>query len=195
MTLVGVGFAAWVYGRNPPGEKVGHGAFASAIAVLTISIGLWSATGASPVTDASTVNNAEHSGPQSEPFSRTKLAALISQKRSVFVNLTAAWCITCKVNERIALRSEGIAKAFGDHNVAYLIGDWTNGNPEITELLKAHGRAGVPLYLLYPGGGNTTPRILPQLLTEAIVMSHLAELKGEQQAPTQAVRVNLNAWR
>ena len=80
----------------------------------------------------------------------------------------AAWCITCKANELAALRSARLAQAFETHNVAYLEGDWTNRDDAIAAELAAHGRAGVPLYLYYPPGGE--PRVLPQVLTESLMI-------------------------
>jgi thiol:disulfide interchange protein DsbD len=94
----------------------------------------------------------------------------------VYDNLTAARCITCKVNERVALSSERVAGAFKDRGIVYLKGDWTSANPEITAVLQSFGRAGVPLYLLYSGRQDSPPQVLPQLLTESIVLGRLAEL-------------------
>ena len=88
-----------------------------------------------------------------EPFTQARLDELKAQGRPVFVNLTAAWCITCKVNERVALKSGEVAEAFQAAGITYLKGDWTKPNPEITALLEHFGRAGVPLYLFYPGHG------------------------------------------
>jgi thiol:disulfide interchange protein DsbD len=86
----------------------------------------------------------------------------------VFVNFTAAWCVTCQVNERVALSSRRLAKAFKRAGVVYLIGDWTNRNAVIAAALAKHGRAGVPLYLMYGQGGGD-PVVLPQILTEGMV--------------------------
>jgi thiol:disulfide interchange protein DsbD len=85
--------------------------------------------------------------------------------------MTAAWCITCLVNERIALSRAAVARAFAERDVLYLKGDWTNRDPAITDYLAGFGRNGVPIYVFYPPGGE--PRVLPQVLTEAIVLDHL----------------------
>ncbi|MBO1075095.1 thioredoxin family protein [Roseomonas marmotae] len=115
-----------------------------------------------------------------EPWSEARVAAARAEGRPVFVNLTAAWCITCKVNERVALDTPAVREAFAARDVAYLTGDWTRGGEEIAALLRAHGREGVPLYLVYaPGTG--TPEVLPQILTESIVLRAL-----ESQAPQKA---------
>jgi thiol:disulfide interchange protein DsbD len=149
-------------------------AAALALAIAAIALGsasLSASPPSQPVADA-----ARQSGLHAENFTAARLAELRSQRKPVFVNLTAAWCITCKVNERLALRSGRVADAFAAQGIAYLVGDWTNGNPEITALLKEHGRAGVPLYLLYSGSGDANPVILPQLLTESIVLDRIAGL-------------------
>jgi thiol:disulfide interchange protein/DsbC/DsbD-like thiol-disulfide interchange protein len=178
ITLIGVAFAAWLLGRNVSAGLVVNG-LAALVAVAAIGIGLWSLGGAAPREVASGGAGAATGGPKSQAFSRSRLDALLAEKKPVFVNLTAAWCITCKVNERVALRSGDVAQALTDRGVTYLVGDWTNGNPEITALLKEHGRVGVPLYLLYSGIPGDPPKILPQLLTETIVVDHLTELKPQ----------------
>jgi thiol:disulfide interchange protein DsbD len=147
------------------------------VAALGVGLGIWSLGGAT-ATPASPGLSAEAGGPKSERFSRARLDGLLAQNKPVFVNLTAAWCITCKVNERVALRSDKVADALTLGGITYLVGDWTNADPEITALLKQHGRVGVPLYLLYSGAPGTKPEILPQLLTETIVLNRLAELKS-----------------
>lgn len=107
-----------------------------------------------------------------EPWSAARVAELQAQGRPVFVNMTAAWCISCKVNERVALDTATVQGAFATRNVAYLKGDWTRGDPAITALLRAQGREGVPLYLLYPAGGGA-PKLLPEILTPGIVLAAL----------------------
>jgi thiol:disulfide interchange protein len=110
-----------------------------------------------------------------EPFSQRRLDELRAENRPVFVNMTAAWCITCLVNERVALSTEAVKQAFAAGNIAYLKGDWTNRNPEITRILERHGRSGVPLYLLYAGGNE--PVVLPQILTAATVLQEIDRIR------------------
>ena len=108
---------------------------------------------------------------QSESFSQALLDTYQKEGRPVFVNATAAWCITCKVNERVALKDEGVLAHLAEHNIAYLVADWTNQNEEIRRYLESFGRNGVPLYVYYPP--NAAPRVLPQLLTPDIVLDAL----------------------
>jgi len=108
-----------------------------------------------------------------ERFSRARMNEAVAAKKPVFVDFTAAWCITCLVNERVALETAGARKAFEQTGTVKLKGDWTNRDPEITALLKELGRAGVPLYLYWAPGADK-PLILPQVLTEASIVAQLA---------------------
>ena len=101
----------------------------------------------------------------SEKFSDEKLASLRAAGKPVFVDATAAWCITCLVNEQAVLSRQPVKDAFKQKQVVYLVADWTNRNTAITKLLDANGRSGVPLYLYYAPGADK-PVILPQILTE-----------------------------
>ena len=105
-------------------------------------------------------------------YSPELLADLRADGQPVFINLTADWCITCLVNERIALSSEKVKQLMSDKGINYLKGDWTNSDPQITQLLERFNRSGVPLYLLYPRGQGEA-EILPQILTESMVIDAL----------------------
>ena len=104
-----------------------------------------------------------------EVYSPQRLAELRASGQPVFINLTADWCITCLVNERVALGSDKVKALISDSGVVYLKGDWTNSDAQITELLTSFRRSGVPLYLLYPKGPGE-PVILPQILTETTMI-------------------------
>jgi thiol:disulfide interchange protein DsbD len=113
--------------------------------------------------------------PAAETWSQERVTALQQDGRSVLVNFTAAWCITCKVNEQVALNTDAVRQALNEHDVTYLKADWTRRDPVITQELHRHGRSGVPLYLLYPAGQGS-PEILPQLLTEDRVLQALSRI-------------------
>ncbi len=110
--------------------------------------------------------------PNARPYSASTLADLRAAGRPVFIDLTAAWCITCQVNERTTLSAAPVQTLFRNQHVAVLVGDWTDRNPDITALLEENHRAGVPLYLYYPPGG--APKLLPQILTPGIVVAALS---------------------
>ncbi|MBP0444319.1 thioredoxin family protein [Roseomonas sp. SSH11] len=160
-----VGFGAWALGvAQASGRRrwIGRGlAGAALLGALALLPGL--STAQAPAM-------AEAPG---EAWSEARLAALRAQGRPVFVNLTAAWCITCRVNERVALETAATRAAFEREGVTVLTGDWTRGDPAITALLRAQGREGVPLYLFYPAGA-AAPLVLPQILTERMVIDAVA---------------------
>jgi len=108
-----------------------------------------------------------------ERYSRARMTEAAAAGKPVFVDFTAAWCITCLVNERVALETPATRQAFEQTGTVKLKGDWTNRDPEITSLLKELGRAGVPLYLYWAPGADR-PKILPQVLTEALIVSELS---------------------
>jgi len=102
-------------------------------------------------------------------FTQARLEALRAAGKPVFVDATAAWCITCLVNEQAVLSRPEVKAAFADKGVTYLVADWTNRNAEITKLLEDNGRSGVPLYLYYAPGA-AKPKILSQILTSGEVL-------------------------
>jgi len=104
-----------------------------------------------------------------QDFSVENLAALRAQGKPVFVDLTAAWCVTCKVNERLVLTTKDFEKAVADTGTVYMVGDWTNQDAAIARYLTLFGRSGVPLYVYY-GPNNAEPVVLPQLLKTADVV-------------------------
>ncbi len=108
-------------------------------------------------------------GPAWEPFSAARLAELQAQNQPIFINFTAAWCITCQVNEQMALRSAKVAAHFAQQGIVYLKADWTNYNPEINSFINQFGRDGVPLYVFYRHP-KAEPIILPQILTETLLL-------------------------
>ncbi len=104
-------------------------------------------------------------------FTPERLQSEIAQGHHVFVDFTAAWCITCKFNEATVLESEQVRNAFKRNGIVKLKADWTNADPAITKILKQFGRPGVPFYVLYPAGKSPIP--FPELLTKSIVLEKL----------------------
>jgi DsbC/DsbD-like thiol-disulfide interchange protein/cytochrome c biogenesis protein CcdA len=155
-------FAAWIWGL--PGRRGVVRMGAAAVAVL-LTFGALTEVSVAPAAGVVAENGAE-------PFSPERLAALRAAGQPVFVNMTAAWCVTCLVNERVAIRSDAVRKAFAAGKVTYLKGDWTTQSPAITAFLRQFNRDGVPLYLYYPPGGGA-PTELPQILTEGTVLGVL----------------------
>jgi thiol:disulfide interchange protein DsbD len=164
--FIALALALWLWGVTRDTKR---GRTIGAIAALIIFLaGLY---GVSLLRNA-TAAPAAQTTKLGEPYTAAKLASLRAANRPVFVDATAAWCITCLVNEDAVLSRDAVKGAFASKKVAYLVADWTNQNPEITALLKENGRSGVPLYLYYAPGA-ATPQVLPQILTEGIVLSAL----------------------
>jgi thiol:disulfide interchange protein DsbD len=161
---------------------------ASAIAFLIWALKAYSkptsrviAAGALALTLAATYAMTRPSTLPVEPWSPARVAELQAEGKPIFVNFTADWCVTCKVNERSSLSSPEVAAAFARAGVVYLQGDWTARDSVIAAELAAHGRNGVPLYLVYPRGGGA-PTALPQILTPQIVKEALAKAAAPQGA-------------
>ena len=107
-------------------------------------------------------------------YSEALLNEYLSKNKLVFLNFTADWCITCKVNERVALNSEEVLSIMEQKNIKYLEADWTRKDADIARKLEEYGRTGVPLYLLFPSDGD--PIVLPEILTKDILLDYLNEL-------------------
>ncbi|KXV78699.1 protein-disulfide reductase DsbD family protein [Acetobacter cerevisiae] len=177
--LVLLGFAAWIYGvAQVRLIQQGHTRTSTALHGLAL-LGLLGALALVPAlrhqSAAPTTSGSLTSGlPKgTEPFSEARLKELHAAGKPVFVDMTAAWCITCLVNERVALDIPSTQAAFAAHGVTVLRGDWTNHDPAISAFLKAHGRDGVPFYLYVPANGPEV--VLPQILTPGLVASTVAQ--------------------
>ncbi len=110
-------------------------------------------------------------------WSDARVADLQAAGTPVFVDVTADWCITCLVNERGALAAEPVRAAFGRAGVVLLVADWTRPDTAISALLARHSQPGVPLYLMYPGRAGAAPEVLPQILTESILLQAISRAR------------------
>ncbi len=111
------------------------------------------------------------------PYSELTLANSLKEGKPVFLDFTAAWCLTCQVNEKIALRSSRVIQKFKEMNIVSLKADLTNPNPKLTQALEKYDRASVPLYVFYPKGKPKEPVILPELITPEIILKVLEDKK------------------
>ncbi|HEY1887810.1 MAG TPA: thioredoxin family protein, partial [Roseiarcus sp.] len=160
-----IGLAAWIFSTTRNNARRGR-VIGQALAAGIALMALITLNGLAVAPQAMTAAE------DASAYSPGRLAALRAEGRPVFVNMTAAWCVTCLVNERVALSSDKVRDAFAKRNVAYLKGDWTRADPAISQFLKDHGRDGVPLYVLYPPHGEK-PVVLPQILTQTDVLEVL----------------------
>ncbi len=159
--MVVLAFALWLYDATrslaTTGRAVGTlAALLLLIAALSLLTLLRTSSTPALLTTATAI--------PSEPYTQARLEALKREGRPVFIDATAAWCITCLVNEKAVLSQPEVRDAFAKNKVSYLVADWTNRNSEVSALLDENGRSGVPLYLYYAPGASTA-QILPQILT------------------------------
>ncbi|HCN31037.1 MAG TPA: protein-disulfide reductase, partial [Verrucomicrobiales bacterium] len=114
-------------------------------------------------------------------WSPEKLAELRAAGTPVFVDFTAAWCVTCQVNKRVALNREEVVRAFAAKGVVPLKADWTNQDPRITAALAELGRNALPVYAVYAPGA-AVPKLLPEVLTASLVVEEIARLPAAKTA-------------
>jgi len=166
--MLAAGFAGGLYGRWHTGVMRGIAGAIIGVACIAAIIG---------VRDLASI---KASGRDDiwERWSPARLDRALATGKPVFVDFTAAWCLTCKVNEAVALGTDDVRKAFKERGVVMLQADWTNPDREIEKALADFGRDGVPLYILYPGGRSAAPVILPQILTPRAVLNALESLGG-----------------
>jgi thiol:disulfide interchange protein DsbD len=162
--LVLIAFVLWLWAARGLVASLGKLGAAALALVLLLTL---PAVDAGKATASATTRTARNA----EPWSAQRVSELRREGRTVFVDFTADWCLSCKVNEHVALRSARVVQALHERNVAMLVADWTRADPAITAELAHFGRNGVPLYLVYRDGGE--PTILPQLLTPALVAAAL----------------------
>jgi thiol:disulfide interchange protein DsbD len=173
-------FAAWLIGAAQRrlaagGRPVALGGTAAALTAAAFVGVVWPAYATTAAAAGPAATSAEL---ESEPYSPERLAALRAEGKPVFVNYTAAWCVSCQVNDRVVLSTRPVAEAMKNDGVAYLKADWTKRDPVIAAELARFGRAGVPLYLVYGADGGE-PVILPAILTQGAVVGALdAAAKG-----------------
>jgi len=168
--LVALAFTLWLIGKKDKGPILSVARHVSVVAGLVVAVAALAAAArfeAAPT---------EASNAWWEDYSAARLAELREDPdTAVFVNMTADWCLTCKVNEGVALNKTEVREAFEAGDVVYMKGDWTRRDAAITDYLADFGRNGVPLYVVYPRGGGE-PKVLPQVLTPGLVVSAIESL-------------------
>jgi len=161
--LLALAFAGWLWGRLQRGGRTGPAW--TLVALLVAAPGVWLVHGAVAFDEDATDD-------LWQPWTAEREAALRTEGTPVFVNFTAAWCISCKVNERVVFDRDDVRAAFARNGVVTLLADWTDRNDEIGRTLSAYGREGVPLYL-YHAPGVARPEVLPSVLTPGMLIATL----------------------
>ena len=165
--LLVASLAAWIFGRansplREPATRIGWLLVALALLAAAIGEGIKLTNDKPPAPGAVAQDGWQ-------PWSPAAVQQALAQGRPAFVDFTAAWCLSCKVNEEVALDIDSTKKLFAAKHVALFRGDWTQADPQISDTLRHFNRNGVPLYLVYSPKDPTTPQILPEVLTPELV--------------------------
>ena len=179
-TLLLAGLAAWIYGKwvtpiNSTRVRFIAAALALVILGCATKIG-WTMAQGDIGEVKNVVENQRLSQDGWQPWSQSAVDETLAKGQPVFVDFTAAWCLSCKVNETVALGTDAVKQAFAQKNVALFRADWTHSDPAISQTLQQFHRDGVPLYLLYSPKAQAAPQVLPEVLTPGIVLDALNQL-------------------
>ena len=171
VALLGIGFALWAWRivRGGGARPWGIAGVAVLAGTAVVAWPLFAGDPESPPRAAAAASDGEWTA-----FTPARVAELTAAGRPVFVDFTAAWCVTCQVNKRLVLNTDTVRSAFAKRNVALLRADWTRRDPAITRALTALGRSGVPVYVLHRPGKS--PLLLPEVLQPQVVLDALATL-------------------
>ncbi|RLA15811.1 MAG: thiol:disulfide interchange protein [Gammaproteobacteria bacterium] len=162
LTMIILAMAGWLYGLQQRRTSRQRWVDGVIVLLLLAQLPFWPLM-TQPTAAAQTVTDA-----QWEAFNPDQLATYLADGEAVFIDFTAAWCITCQVNKKLALNRPEVTRHFADNNIRKIRADWTRQDPEITAALAAVGRSGVPTYLYYNRAGEI--HLLPELLTPDVVI-------------------------
>lgn len=170
--LVLIAFAAWLFRQSRTGIQQWRNAagFVSCLIVAAAALTGYGALERLPSDPGGVAANEESIA---TPYTRQTLETLRASGQPVLLNLTAAWCISCLVNEQVALGRPEVRAVRSEQRIAYLKGDWTNQDADVSDELARFGRSGVPLYVFYPKGVDSNPVVLPQILTPGMLIETL----------------------
>ncbi len=180
-TLLLLGVGAWIYGRwgHFGASRRGLASSLAAIVLLVaLALGL-TGVGATAAPIQSYQNDRDGSIAW-QPYSRERVQQLRDQGKPVFIDFTAAWCLSCQVNERVAFSSDDVEEKFSELGVAAFKADWTSRDQSITRALAEFGRNSVPLYVIYTPDATVDPIILPEIITPNIVLDALTRIEAQR---------------
>jgi len=181
--LISVSIGAWVFGLVQYGPSVLRKRFAQLFAIAIVGgAGAWAYHLFSSAPETSDVASASQSndGIDWKPFDEAHIREELARGKPVFVDFTADWCITCKVNERTVLAKEPVLDAIDKHEVVMFKADWTRRDERIRAILARHGKGGVPMYLVYSPAQPEQPEVLPELLTEQLVIDSMQTARAQR---------------
>lgn len=175
LTLLITGFAGWIFGKW--GSVINKSSIRKLAGIVSLSLVISAIFIAASFIDTNNRLEDESNLPSDnkinwQKYSQEKVTQLLSEGKPIFIDFTAAWCLTCQVNKKVALEAAEVINKFNDLNVAALKADWTTRDSTITKALAKYGRNSVPLYVYY-NADNRTPVILPEILTPGILLNIL----------------------
>jgi thiol:disulfide interchange protein/DsbC/DsbD-like thiol-disulfide interchange protein len=170
LAFFSIGFAVWIAHRWRRAATV-----AAVLGIAAVALAASSLEGTAPA-DSTGATSREKDGLAWEPFSPAKVAEYRAQGRPIFIDFTAAWCVTCQVNELLVFRSEAVRAKLTERGFALLKADWTNHDPIITQTLATFGRNGVPFYVIYGRGENSPAVPLPEIINAGVVLHALENI-------------------
>jgi thiol:disulfide interchange protein len=177
--LVAVALGAWLYGRSQATEGTWKWVGRGVALALLLGIG-----GFALRFEEAPSGRQASAAARAQPWEEAAVAAALKAGQPVFVDFTADWCLTCKFNERTVLAREDVRAAFARHQVAFFVADWTRRDARISAQLAAHGRAGVPMYLVISPSAPAQPEVLPELLTQDLVIQAVERAAGHRRDAT-----------
>lgn len=186
VSAVVLSLACWIYGMAQQRRLMGQGHRALFAVTAVLAVVLVVPLVRLPAMAQTQVAEGPKAG-EAIAWSPQAIAEHQGKGRPIFVNFTAAWCITCKVNDRTTLSTPEVKAAMARTGTVYMIADSTNYNPEIEDALAAFGRGGMPVYVVYPADGGT-PKLLPEILTPEIVMTALQQAAAETSAKASDIQ-------
>jgi thiol:disulfide interchange protein DsbD len=184
VTFLLLAIAGWILGRWPAKRVPSVAAGLVIVAAVAVSVYGVTTLGVTAAASA-TADKGSAGASQWEPWSQALVDKYRAEGRPVFVDFTASWCLSCQVNERVALRTAQVDAAFKKDNVALLKADWTERDDAIAQALASFGRSGVPAYALYTSNSGT-PELLPEALTPGIVTNALEKLAAMEATDSAA---------
>jgi thiol:disulfide interchange protein DsbD len=193
--LVALAFAVWALALPGVGRTGRAALGAVAVAVLGASV-MWAWPTLQPEAPLAASNTpAKPAASRWQPWSPAAVAQARAEGRPVFVDFTAAWCVTCQVNKLTTLSDAAVLADFERRDVQLMRADWTSRDPRITEELARLGRSGVPVYALHAGDAKQPPRLLSEVLTAADIRQALAELPATSSTARPSEPSSTNALR
>jgi len=171
--LLVLGIAGWIYGRwgnLAMSKKSRTISVTVAVIIVVFTMGFTLDSVDTFSVSGSGISQNDSEGIQWQVYSDSLVEDLKNQGKPVFIDFTAAWCLSCQVNEKIAFSSEDVQNEFENLGITAIKADWTSRDDNITRALAAFGRNSVPLYVYYPAGENSEPILLPEILSPGIVL-------------------------